>query len=57
MYSVCWGPVNGCHSTDQSDHGSHGDQRLQLLSSSIDKTIILWKPDPMSGVWMEEVKL
>ena len=21
----------------------------------MDKTVVLWKPDPVSGVWMEEV--
>lgn len=47
VYSICWS------STDQSDCR---EQCIQLLSSSMDKTLILWKPDPASGVWLEEVK-
>ncbi|CAI8001653.1 Elongator complex protein 2 [Geodia barretti] len=56
VYSVCWWPRNSCHGTDQSDCSS-ADDCLQLLSSSIDKTVVLWKPDPVSGVWMEEVRV
>ena len=52
VYSVCW-CLN--HGIDQSDC-SAAEQRMQLLSSSMDKTVILWKPDPLSGVWLEEVK-
>ena len=54
MYSVCWWPRNSFHGNNQSDCSSA--DILQLLSSSMDKTVILWRPDPASGVWMEEVQ-
>lgn len=34
------------------------DQRHQpmcLLSASMDKTMLLWAPDPETGVWIEQV--
>ena len=52
VYSVCW-CLNHSHGTNQSDC----NQCMPLLSSSMDKTLILWKPDPLSGVWMEEVNI
>ena len=33
------------------------DNRLQLLSSSIDKTLIIWAMQEDTGVWMEKGKL
>lgn len=35
--------------------GSGWHQPMHLLSASMDKTMILWKPDKESGVWVEEV--
>ncbi|GFR97899.1 elongator complex protein 2 [Elysia marginata] len=47
VYSVRWKPkMNG--STNHS---------LKLLSASMDKTMILWSPDPESGIWTEEVRV
>lgn len=37
------------------DTGNH--QPMCLLSTSMDKTMILWKPDKESGVWIDEVKI
>jgi len=36
-----------------SEEGWH--HPMHLLSTSMDKTMILWKPDKDSGVWIEEV--
>lgn len=33
------------------------DNRLQLLSSSIDKTLIIWSMQDDTGVWMEKVRV
>lgn len=33
------------------------DNRLQLLSSSIDKTLIIWSQQDDAGVWMEQVRV
>lgn len=30
---------------------------MKLLSSSLDKTIIIWEPDATSGVWLESVRV
>ena len=32
-------------------------QPLCLLSASMDKTLIIWGPDPDTGVWVEQVVL
>ncbi|XP_076094139.1 elongator complex protein 2-like [Mytilus galloprovincialis] len=49
IYSVKWQPsVNS---------GSGWHQPMHLLSASMDKTMILWKPDKESGVWVEEVRV
>ncbi|XP_032277142.1 elongator complex protein 2 [Phoca vitulina] len=32
-------------------------QPMQLLSASMDKTMILWAPDEESGVWLEQVRV
>lgn len=48
VYSCQWCPL---HETP-SGH----TQPLCLLSASMDKTMILWKPDT-SGVWLEQVSV
>ncbi|EGG19563.1 hypothetical protein DFA_00141 [Cavenderia fasciculata] len=48
VYSVSWYPVNK----------DDGTQEMCLVSSSTtDKTMIVWRPDPKSGVWMDEVRI
>lgn len=32
-------------------------QPMKLLSSSLDKSIIIWEPDNSSGVWLESVRV
>ena len=48
VYSIRWQPL-------QQREGSTPVQPMCLLSVSMDKTMILWRPDPDSGVWLEEV--
>jgi len=36
-----------------ADNGRH--QPLCLLSASMDKTMIIWRPHAESGIWMENV--
>ncbi|EGG20140.1 WD-40 repeat-containing protein [Cavenderia fasciculata] len=48
VYSVSWYPVN---------NKQDGTQEMCLVSSSMDKTMIVWRPDPKSGVWMDEVRI
>ena len=52
MYSVRWQPCV----VDPSAAGSSHHQPLSLLSASMDKTMVLWQPDPTSGVWLEQVR-
>ncbi|XP_033762660.1 elongator complex protein 2-like [Pecten maximus] len=49
IYSVRWQPP------EVTDSGYH--QPMRLLSASMDKTMILWKPDLDTGVWVEEVRV
>ncbi|XP_048754110.2 elongator complex protein 2-like [Ostrea edulis] len=37
------------------EKGNH--QPLRLLSASMDKTMIIWRPDLESGVWIEQVRV
>ena len=47
IYSVKWKPA--------IKSGGKLHQEMCLLSVSMDKTMILWRPDAESGVWMEQV--
>lgn len=47
VYSVRWKPK-----AEESANNS-----LKLLSASMDKTMILWSPDPESGIWTEEMRV
>jgi elongator complex protein 2 len=30
---------------------------MKLVSASMDRTMILWEPDPISGLWIEKVRV
>ncbi|KAK3587822.1 hypothetical protein CHS0354_019687 [Potamilus streckersoni] len=49
IYSVRW------QSSIKTETGYH--QPIFLLSASMDKTMILWKPEKDSGVWIEAVRV
>ena len=40
-----------------SDEEGKFIQPMKLLSSSLDKTIIIWEPDESTGVWLESVRV
>jgi elongator complex protein 2 len=49
VYSVCWQPpllVEG---------GKH--QPMCLLSASMDRTMLIWRPEEETGVWLNEVRV
>ena len=48
VYSARWHPF-------VMDPSGKGRQPLCLLSTSMDKTMVLWQPDSASGVWLEQV--
>lgn len=45
VYSVQWHPK------------IHNFQPARLLSSSLDKTMVMWRPDAESGVWIEDMRV
>ncbi|XP_049859581.1 elongator complex protein 2 isoform X1 [Schistocerca gregaria] len=49
VYSVRWHPVINSESKNH--------QPLRMLSSSLDKTMVLWAFDAQSGLWTEEVRV
>ncbi|KAJ9593552.1 hypothetical protein L9F63_014892, partial [Diploptera punctata] len=51
VYGVSWHPP--VYSTEKKKF----IQPMKLLSSSLDKTIIIWEPDEESGVWLESVRV
>lgn len=51
VYSVCWQPAT-------SDENGIVKQPLCLLSASMDKTMMIWRPnEEEGGVWMNEVRV
>ncbi|XP_069675648.1 elongator complex protein 2 [Periplaneta americana] len=51
VYGIDW------HPSVYSEEKQTYTQPMKLLSSSLDKTIIIWEPDPSSGVWLESVRV
>uniref|UniRef100_UPI00358DF2B5 elongator complex protein 2 isoform X2 n=1 Tax=Myxine glutinosa TaxID=7769 RepID=UPI00358DF2B5 len=49
------GWVLGVHWQSSSSKGVF--QSLRLLSCSMDKTMVIWAPDPDTGVWLEQVRV
>ncbi|XP_071776254.2 elongator complex protein 2 [Centroberyx gerrardi] len=49
--------VYGVHWQPPFYKGGKLQQRLSLLSASMDKTMILWAPEEGSGVWVEQVRV
>uniref|UniRef100_A0A669CKT8 Elongator complex protein 2 n=1 Tax=Oreochromis niloticus TaxID=8128 RepID=A0A669CKT8_ORENI len=49
--------VYGVHWQPPFYQGGELQQRLCLLSASMDKTMILWAPEEGSGVWIEKVRV
>ncbi|XP_043668113.1 probable elongator complex protein 2 [Vespula pensylvanica] len=49
IYGVHWYPVK---KKDGINHNS-----IKLLSCSLDKSMIIWEPDPTTGIWYETVRV
>ncbi|KAL6070511.1 Elongator subunit elp2 [Balamuthia mandrillaris] len=49
VYSVCW------HPPVIREGMAH--QPLALLSASMDRTMMIWRPDSASGLWLNEVRV
>ena len=45
IFSVDWSPTN------------ESDDACNLLTASFDRTVVVWKPCPISGVWIEESRM
>lgn len=46
IYGVHWQPIEG-----------NNHQTMRLLSSSLDKSMIIWELDEFSGIWTEKVRV
>ncbi|XP_074658780.1 elongator complex protein 2-like [Tubulanus polymorphus] len=60
VYAVHWQrKLKGKSQREPSDPHEGKSQRrpLRLLSASMDKTMIVWNPDPETGVWLEQVRV
>ncbi|PNF19329.1 putative elongator complex protein 2 [Cryptotermes secundus] len=51
VYGIDW------HPPIYSEDKKRCTQPMKLLSSSLDKSIIIWEPDASSGVWLESVRV
>lgn len=54
VYSVAWHPKK---KLIQEDGSFVFHQPMILLTASMDKTLIVWKPSPGGGIWMEDVRV
>ena len=54
IYSIQWQPVEVVTPVGGASP-SVCHQPMCLLSASMDKMMMLWRPDPASGVWVEQV--
>lgn len=57
VYSVRWQPPLQNCAGDQGKEGNNWVQPLAVLSASMDRTMMIWRPDLKTGIWMNEVTL
>eukprot|EP01125_Pyxidicula_operculata_P019929 TRINITY_DN725_c1_g2_i1.p1 TRINITY_DN725_c1_g2~~TRINITY_DN725_c1_g2_i1.p1 ORF type:complete len:903 (-),score=225.84 TRINITY_DN725_c1_g2_i1:8-2644(-) len=50
VHSVRWAPK-------ELKEGGSAVQPQRLISSSMDKTIVIWEPESISGVWIDKVRV
>ena len=55
IYSIQWQPAEVVTPATGSTSPPVCRQPMCLLSASMDKMMLLWRPDPASGVWVEQV--
>ncbi|XP_077515117.1 elongator complex protein 2 [Amblyomma americanum] len=48
VYSISWCPV--------TSQGEDGCELHSLLSASMDKTVVVWEPDTLSGLWLDKAR-
>lgn len=54
VYSVCW---ERPQMKADADGKVQYTQPMRLLSASSDKSMMIWSPDPATGVWINEVRM
>eukprot|EP00850_Spirogloea_muscicola_P024029 SM000426S15716 [mRNA] locus=s426:4903:8745:+ [translate_table: standard] len=60
VHSVQWQPSGSAEEepTEQEPHeGNRAGQPTCLLSASMDRSMLLWRPDPKTGLWICEVSV
>uniref|UniRef100_A0A1E1XGG7 Elongator complex protein 2 n=1 Tax=Amblyomma aureolatum TaxID=187763 RepID=A0A1E1XGG7_9ACAR len=48
VYSISWCPV--------TSRGEDGSELHSLLSASMDKTVVVWEPDTLTGLWLDKAR-
>ncbi|MCO5578076.1 hypothetical protein L7F22_031914 [Adiantum nelumboides] len=51
VYSVKWQPPP----SDCFGNSAGKLQQMSILSASMDRTMMIWRPDPLTGLWLNEV--
>ncbi|CAG8548001.1 9078_t:CDS:10 [Acaulospora morrowiae] len=54
IYSVCWQPP--CAIKDDKGNDVY-HQPMSILTSSSDKSMIIWKPEPETGIWVNLARM
>ncbi|KAI9497334.1 WD40-repeat-containing domain protein [Zychaea mexicana] len=54
VYSVCW---ERPRMEKDANGAARYIQPMRLLSASSDKSMMIWSPDPATGVWVNEVRM
>lgn len=52
VVSVCWQPTAPADGEKLPEHAD-----VALLTSSMDRTMMIWKPEPSSGIWLSIVSV
>lgn len=55
VFSVSWERPHKITTAENGETKYH--QPMRLISSSSDKSMMIWSPDPSTGVWVNDVRM